>query len=478
MTHKSEKYNLLEEEWIPVLWSNGTFSRVGIRTALLEAGRIRQIAASNPMDRVAMLRFLLALLYWCRGNPPNGESTISRESFPAGWFTKLDENRDCFNLLGDGKRFYQDRYAQRSRPSTDLIQEIPTGNNFWHFRHSTDNKDGLCPACCAMGLLRLPLFSVSGLPNLMAGINGIPPLYVMILGTSLLNTLSRNWMQLGQLGDPAWVQPDIRPASSEAVPLLTGLTLLSRRVWLHKPSVPAGKCGGCGAEKLALIRTCEFQTAGKQENELWSDPHVVYLDKNPRKSIRAPDLTATGKFKMDRPWLDLLARIVEMGKFGLREGPISFLVVGFATDQAKNIDVWERTIGRLSRRSIQETAASLIRQWQKEGANLARRIRPPKEKGSSRKYIEIPPVLDAIRPHVEHKVSEMASNLIVDDSQTWEHAAHEYRSMMAVIAKSLSPGFTTDAVRQRKLIASVAPAMRPGVEQTKKTRRTKKGDEK
>ena len=36
----------------------------------LKQARIRQIAASNPMDRMAILRFLLALLYWCKGNPP------------------------------------------------------------------------------------------------------------------------------------------------------------------------------------------------------------------------------------------------------------------------------------------------------------------------------------------------------------------------------------------------------------------------
>lgn len=64
-------YNLLEEKWIPVLWKDGHSGRVGIVEAFTQAGRIRQIAASNPMDRMAILRFLLALLYWCKGNPPD-----------------------------------------------------------------------------------------------------------------------------------------------------------------------------------------------------------------------------------------------------------------------------------------------------------------------------------------------------------------------------------------------------------------------
>ncbi|GAH89522.1 unnamed protein product, partial [marine sediment metagenome] len=49
-------YNLLEERWIPVLRTDGKACRLGITAALTEAGKIRQIAASNPMDNVALLR--------------------------------------------------------------------------------------------------------------------------------------------------------------------------------------------------------------------------------------------------------------------------------------------------------------------------------------------------------------------------------------------------------------------------------------
>ena len=91
-TTMKKEYNLLDEQWIPVLWGDGKFSRVGIKEALTRAGEIRQVAASNPMDRVAILRFLLALLYWCKGNPPEGGAENRGDSFPAGWFSKLDEN--------------------------------------------------------------------------------------------------------------------------------------------------------------------------------------------------------------------------------------------------------------------------------------------------------------------------------------------------------------------------------------------------
>lgn len=87
MKEKTQDYNLLEEAWIPVLWNDGRAGRVGIRQALMQAGRIRQIAASNPMDRLAILRFLLALLYWCKRSPGDGDTPSSGDSLPAVWFS-------------------------------------------------------------------------------------------------------------------------------------------------------------------------------------------------------------------------------------------------------------------------------------------------------------------------------------------------------------------------------------------------------
>jgi CRISPR type I-E-associated protein CasA/Cse1 len=454
MKQKTENYNLLVEDWIPVLWTNGKFSRVGIREALTQAGHIRQIAASNPMDRVAILRFLLALLYWCKGNPPDEGDAFPKNSFPADWFLKLDTDRDYFNLLGDGKRFYQDRCADRKRASTDLIQEIPTGNNFWHFWHSTDKIDGLCPACCTMGLLRLPLFSVSGLPDLMAGINGIPPVYVLRWGGSLLDAICANWVKHMQLGDPAWLRPAIQRTQEEETQLLTGLTLPSRRVWLHGPSGPPGTCGCCGGKETFLIQTCEFQTAGKQENDLWNDPHVVYLDKIPRKSLRASDLTAARKFRMDRPWPNLLSRITQTGKLESGDKSTSILIVGFATDKAKNVDVWERTIDLPPLESIQANAIPFLQHWHNEGGRLENETANIVRSG-----VMGTATIATIRPHIENTVSAKAQELVYG-TYGWEQAAGEYRTMAHAIAKLLSPGFTTAALKRRQKIACISPNMR------------------
>lgn len=199
-----ESFNLLFEKWIPVIRMTGKAERVTLREALLEAGSIRQIAASNPMDNVALLRFLLAVLYWCKGNPSDQDKKVlGSGQFPPKWFAKLDQQEGCFNLLGDGKRFYQAREYRQVKPAHTtayLIHEVPSGTNKWHFRHAQDKVDGLCPSCCAMGLIRLPAFATSAGKGMSPstgkspGINSKPPLYVLPMGSNLAASLTLSWV--------------------------------------------------------------------------------------------------------------------------------------------------------------------------------------------------------------------------------------------------------------------------------------------
>jgi len=98
-------FNLIDAPWIPILRRDGMVQRVGIRKALTEAGSIRQIAASNPMDNVALLRFLLAVLYWCKGDPPGpGEKDkiLAGGQFSPDWFV-MPARRNLLSSHGHGK---------------------------------------------------------------------------------------------------------------------------------------------------------------------------------------------------------------------------------------------------------------------------------------------------------------------------------------------------------------------------------------
>jgi hypothetical protein len=469
-------YNLLEEDWIPVLRKDGTPTRVGIKEALAQAGEIRQIAASNPMDRVAILRFLLALLYWCRGNPPDDKDSIS--SFPAQWFNKLDDNRDCFNLLGEGKRFYQCKTQsgkEEKLTANYLMQEVPSGTNSWHFRHSTDKRDGLCPACCAAGLLRLPLFATSGGRGKPPGVNQKPPIYVIPRGVSLLETLHLSYRKVPdtELGTPFWANPNQALPKHGKVPLLLGLTWVPRRVWLDAPQEPEANCMGCGRREF-LIRQCVFAGVGSTKTEeggggrAWNDPHAVVVGDEllkPRNALGAADAASD-------QWAGIAAGILA-GNKAYASG--IFWVVSFATVQNdKYLEASECEIsipGTVNDQQAQHNNDPM-EMWRKEGWKLASKARP---KGTTRKHLEIPPMLAAIRPDVEAKVSENVGELASGCGDAWDRAAREYTPMMAAVARSLSPGYTTAALRRRRVIANLKPDMRPRTPAGGKAKRKKGG---
>lgn len=480
------KYNLLDKQWIPVLYRDGRYERVGIRTALEEAGQIRQIAASNPMDRVAILRFLLALLYWCEGNPPNDVARNLPDSFPSDWFSKLEANRECFNLLGEGQRFYQnDAYKTKPPEHTTnyLIHEVPSGTNKWHFRHSTDGVDGLCPACCAMGLIRLPAFATSGGKGMSAdsgkspGINAKPPLYVLPIGESLASTLWMSWRRTeSEMGTPAWEDPKAQLPRKGEVPLLTGLTWLPRSVWLGQPQRPESTCIACG-RKTDVIRRCVFDGKGssKAEARVWRDPHVIYTTTRKRDitSLHARDALDASDAAAGQ-WAGIVAGLLESGVMG---NGCQVWVVGFSTVQNdKYLEAMEHAVSLPCLPSQIHETVGRIERWQEESARLARKCWPPHEKESSRKHVEIPSTLAAIHSDIEGRVSAKADRLVSGNDDAWEQAANEYRPMMNGVGKSLSPGFTTVAVQWRRQIAGVMPDMQVTRKKVEKPRRKKGGN--
>lgn len=476
MKHSDSNYNLLIESWIPVLWSDGNYSRVGIKEALTQAHRIRQIAASNPMDRMAILRFLLAMLYWCKGNPPGCAS--GRDSFPAGWFQKLDDSRESFNLFGDGKRFYQcpppwGKGTPKKLTANYLIHEVPSGTNKWHFWHSTDEVDGLCPACCAMGLLRLPLFATSGGRGKPPGINAKPPLYVMPIGVSLAETLGLSWREASNLGKPFWECLVKHLPESGKIPLLMGLTWLPRQVWLDDPEEPEASCIACGSREL-LIRRCVFagigstKTAEGSAGRIWRDPHVIYEENSKGEvlALHASDALGASDAAAGQ-WARIMVGILSnqsslIPSLQKKNAGISVWVVGFSTVQNdKYLEANEVVIPLDSVPQPTEGPIEKVKQWQKECLNLARRAQPSdKRKPSTRKHIEIPPAIAAIRPHVEARVSSRAGLLYHGTEVEWQRAANEYRPMMEALAESVSPGVTTKAVQRRRRIAGAMPWMR------------------
>jgi len=285
-------FNLVDEPWIPVIWRVGKPDRVGLRTALTEAGRIRQIAASNPMDNVALLRFLLAVLQWCKPELSEDERTTLNEGdgIPSDWLTQdlgtEGKPAAVFNLLGDGPRFFQDKsVAQNNRPIGDLLVEFPTETKVVHFRHVRDKHYGLCPACCALGIIRFCVWANAyGGGRYTSAVNGPTPAYAIPQGATLLQTLVMNWPGAASNPQPPWLSDN--PPAADSLNTVTVFAWRSRRLWLGDPQTTDEPCAYCG-QRARLIKQHAFtgnwkppfETKGQQKKFWDKDPHLVLEEK-------------------------------------------------------------------------------------------------------------------------------------------------------------------------------------------------------
>ncbi len=435
MCSNDQRYNLLDEKWLPVLTLRGKNEKLGIIETLEQAASIRQIAPSNPMDRFAVFRFLLAVCYWCADRTKMPFSK-NGSKIPSEWIIFLERRRDCFNLLGDGKRFYQSKNGHE-QSITYLIHELPSGTNHEFIRHVCDDRSGLCPACCALGLIRLPVFTTSGGRGYSPGINGTPPLYMISWGYNLYELLRANWRISDSIGPPSW-DPGIQASiSSEDIPLLAGLTSLPRYVWLKEPDRDenTGICSFCGIRTDKLISHCEYSPVAGVFSESWKDPYIIDIStSSKRKSLMVYNLKSPGKFTFDRRTNEQLPMTPSCNKM---------LLIGFCADKAENVDVWEKTI-TLSSSSSEEEMGSV---W-----NIAAR--------EITKKVKAPFILQKARPHVEQLVANHMTDLLSGNGNyTWDDAANEYAPFMEAAAESLTPDVTIRDARKRREITQVRPKL-------------------
>ena len=312
--------NALTMRWIPVLLCNGRNDRLGILPVLKRAGEIHRIAASNPMDNVAIFRLLLAVLQWCRPEGSEAEMAVLKEGIPDQWLRNMlgteEQPSEVFELLGPGNRFMQGPVSDSAgdRPVADLFQELPGGTNVAHFRHVRDYDYGVCPACAAIGLVRLPPFMMGKGRGKRPGINGDPPMYFIPLGPTLLQSLYFNLPLLRVADDaPCWLEQFHDLAPDEAVRFMTGLTWMSRRFRIDEQTFTAGNCIMCGEESETLAgRLLEMNLPYgppglSRAGSRWVDPHISYSeDGKPMKALdgEKDPCQAAGRC---RKWLGTLA---------------------------------------------------------------------------------------------------------------------------------------------------------------------------
>ena len=79
------RFNLIDEKWIPVRFSDGTHGELGLCDTLLRSSEIAAIEDQSPLVVASIHRFLLALLYRALEGPTdiNQAKVLFREGLPA-----------------------------------------------------------------------------------------------------------------------------------------------------------------------------------------------------------------------------------------------------------------------------------------------------------------------------------------------------------------------------------------------------------
>ena len=218
------RYNLLEKQWIPVVWRSDatgeTPQKVNIREALARSPEIRCISHTSPFIEFGLYRLLITIVldaYTVAGRRPTiGKMKAMLED---GQFDDsvlrpyFDRYRPGFELWGQDNPFMQvPTQIGKDDYICNMVAPVPSGTKvaFWH--HFTEDETGLTEDQAAQELCAVAPFCFDYAPRDVCSLSGDPPLYVLVQGESLFQTVVHNLPRLsGRLsagqemqGGPTW----------------------------------------------------------------------------------------------------------------------------------------------------------------------------------------------------------------------------------------------------------------------------------
>lgn len=330
----NKTFDVLTEEWIPVVMVDGSFNQYGLHEFFENAHKIKEISEPSPLIRYGIMRLLIAFTFDVfRPNSVNDLlKLIEAEKFDIVKIKKYTEcckeemGSNCFDLFDEKYPFLQSAFDNKYDKKDELksvatlIREIPKATSHIHFVHKLEYEHAYSPAICTRGLCALNTFALAGGQGYSTGINGgFPPWFVLIKKENMFdmvfaNVLCERQIQSSNLEKEIYNPPVVWRDKTivkpkELVPttsFLRGLTWTARRISL----VPTGESGICtySAKNInELIRNIRY-TWGWNCNDIkerWRDPHVGYITnkKEEVKSIKPSSESAA--------WQDLGGLVFE-----------------------------------------------------------------------------------------------------------------------------------------------------------------------
>lgn len=139
------KYNLITEEWIPCILSDGEMKDLNLKDTLIQSHVLREVSDQSPLITAGLHRLLLAILH--RNFGPKNQKEWKKlrekgkfdEQILTKYFTKWGHR---FDLFDEDRPFYQTPGFTVSKKTSiaKIAQELSSGNNPALFDHSRDER--------------------------------------------------------------------------------------------------------------------------------------------------------------------------------------------------------------------------------------------------------------------------------------------------------------------------------------------------
>jgi len=206
-------FNLILHPWIPVRWSDGHHSLVGLDQLFRNAADIADLDCV-PHERISLMRLLVCIAQAALGAPADytgwpGFGDDLEKRVPA--YLARPEIGMHFNLFGNGPRFLQSKAnpGDKSYPACQMSFTMAAGNSPTLFDHFGESIRVMEPAYLAGLLLCYQNFFVGG--SMASKVKGNGPslkmLHTFLCGDDLKQTILANCVDAElapNLGKPYW----------------------------------------------------------------------------------------------------------------------------------------------------------------------------------------------------------------------------------------------------------------------------------
>lgn len=302
------EFNLIEEQWIPVLRRDGTPDMIAPHevTDRFAENPVVSLKAPRPDFNGALIQFLIGLVQTVAAPQSGAEwrKRLTEPPTPEELKGKFDTVRHVFELAGDGPRFMQD-FSELTVDQGDidgLLIDMPgestTKKNTDHFV-KRNTVVGMCPSCSATALFAMQTNAPAGGQGNRTSLRGGGPLTTVVIGDTNHATL---WQMiwLNTLEDRAFLNICGAPTlshDSAKFPWMSatktsekdaGACLpndfhpsvmywgMPRRIRLCFDDLISGQCDACGKESETLIKKYQQKNFGMNFLGAWLHPLSPY----------------------------------------------------------------------------------------------------------------------------------------------------------------------------------------------------------